>query len=176
MFIYIYLYHFLILLFLKHLRYNIEISWFRSYIKKLLSFLCPSCGRGVRAVSISNKFFRNQCTPAEKVELARWIKESAHDATLKEILEDAWKEYEPNQSMSGLKAEAFLAGIFKQEEMTEQTLAARAPVKYIWWKRLSVAAILILVLGAGTYFLVFNLKRMILMNGSADDAEKYLHF
>ncbi|MEO6000347.1 MAG: FecR domain-containing protein [Chitinophagaceae bacterium] len=102
------------------------------------------------------KFFRNQCTPAEKVELARWIKESAHDATLKEILEDAWKEYEPIQSMSGLKAEAFLADIFKQEEMTEQTLAARVPVKHIWWKGLSVAAILILVLGAGTYFLVFN--------------------
>lgn len=99
------------------------------------------------------KFFRNQCTDAEKAELADWIERSVTDAALKSILAEAWKDYQPSASMPVSKADAILSAILN----TKEELAVRVvQVKQLWWKRLSVAAVLILLLGSAGYFLIFN--------------------
>ncbi len=99
------------------------------------------------------KFFRNQCTDTEKAELADWIERSATDAALKSILADAWKDFQPTASMPVNKADAILSAILNTKEELATT---NVPVQQLWWKKLSVAAALILLLGSAGYLLMFN--------------------
>jgi transmembrane sensor len=103
--------------------------------------------------SLVKKFLRGESSPAERRKLAQWIEQAATDAELKQILEKAWQLYEPVEKLPKDKADAILSIILSHEGIMEQRVV---PVKFLWLKRLSVAAVLIVALGIAGYFMFFN--------------------
>lgn len=100
------------------------------------------------------RVLRNQCSPEEKEALAAWIVKSENDTRLKNLLEEAWKDFESSEIMPDHKAEAMLAAILGNKEIEDEGgFNSSTPVI---WRRLSVAAILITLIGIGSYFIFFN--------------------
>jgi transmembrane sensor len=101
---------------------------------------------GERISYLVEQFFRHSCTEAEKLELANWIEQSATDAALKEVLEDAWQKYEPDTEMPPAATDRVLAKLFPAE--TIAVPIRKMPHRSRWW----AAAAVLLLAGSATWY------------------------
>ncbi|MCW3463678.1 FecR family protein [Chitinophaga nivalis] len=100
---------------------------------------------------LTARFFQQQCTPAEREELARWIALSADDAALQQVLERAWATYEPAVQLSHDVSSRMLENIFRKDEATEKVAVVR-PFRRVW--RYVAAAMLAGMLLLSGYWLL----------------------
>ncbi|MET7000231.1 FecR domain-containing protein [Chitinophaga defluvii] len=101
------------------------------------------------------RFFHQSCTEEEKAELARWIDQSASDAALREVLERAWEQYEPDTVMPDATSAAVLARVFQTAagEEAAPVVTPAAPVRKMnRWPLWRAAAVILLLAGGGIYF------------------------
>lgn len=86
-------------------------------------------------------------TPAEKEQLAQWILNDTNEEQLHSIMQQAWTDFQPGQTLPAEKADQILGSIL------------HPPVRRIAWRtrayRLAAAAVLIFAIltGAGLYLL-----------------------
>ncbi|MBE9461440.1 FecR family protein [Dyadobacter subterraneus] len=97
---------------------------------------------------LTEKFFRNACSEAEKQELALWIKENPDDQ-LSLILENAWDNFDTEIKMPEHSSDRILNTIFPEKEATiayEYSQEADISSRQLWAK-IAVAAALIMAIG-----------------------------
>lgn len=100
------------------------------------------------------RFFQNRCTQQEKTELAKWIKESPDDDELKQLLAEEWTNFESKHQMAPQRATEILETILSSKvPVAEETLPV---IKRLNWWRLAAAASIILLLGAGSFYILYN--------------------
>lgn len=110
-----------------------------------------------RIYYLVERFFHQSCTEEEKAELARWIDQSAGDAALREVLERAWEQYEPDTAMPGEATARVLARVFQASDegeaapvvITHEEVPVRKISRWPWWR---AAAVILLLAGSGIYF------------------------
>ncbi|CAL1519336.1 FecR domain-containing protein [Chitinophaga sp. MM2321] len=98
-----------------------------------------------RINDLVEKFFQQSCTAEEKVELAAWIQQSANDEALREVLETAMMQYEPEVAMPGDASERVLANLFgpsRTEEADDATPVRNMRFGPFWKVAASVALLL----------------------------------
>ena len=105
-----------------------------------------------RIVYLVEQSLKNECTEEEKLELAEWIEASIHDKELVKVLEEKWTTFEPGNKIAPAKAKEILSSILESEDAH----LAETPVRKLNWWRLSVAASIAILLGAGMFLFVFN--------------------
>ncbi|MGN6510182.1 MAG: hypothetical protein ACTHLD_12055, partial [Chitinophaga sp.] len=91
------------------------------------------------------RFFEGSITTVEKEELAAWVEQAEDDDTLKNALEEAWNNYEPDTTLreqAGPALNRIIGNLFLQEE--------KPRFRYI--KRIAVAAAVALIAGTGIYY------------------------
>jgi transmembrane sensor len=110
-----------------------------------------------RRLYLIEQFIRHACTPEERQELAEWIDGSEDDAVLQQVLADAWSRFSPDEKMPSYKADALLSEILESEG-DRGPMRPSPPVTRLW-KRIAVAATIVLALGMGSYWIVFRQPR-----------------
>jgi len=100
-----------------------------------------------RGSELTAKFFAGTCTEDEKMELARWIKETP-DQELAQVLERVWDDFESEKQMPDDVSDRILNNIlFSSPEIPlDGDDQAGEPVRYLW-PRMAAAAVVILLLG-----------------------------
>ncbi len=97
---------------------------------------------------LTEKFFRNACSEAEKQELALWVKENPDDQ-LSLILENAWDNFDTEIKMPDHSSDRILNTIFPEKdsiisyEYSEEVDISSRQL----WAKIAVAAALILAIG-----------------------------
>lgn len=97
------------------------------------------------------RLLEGSCTQAEKEELADWVNQAEGDASLKEVLERAWEQYEPDATIKEAADPALnrISGrLFSQPP--PQTRPFRLITKY------AAAAAILLAVGTGIYYWLGN--------------------
>jgi transmembrane sensor len=102
-----------------------------------------------RAKYLLSLYLRKGCTPAEKEELFRWVHDSSDNEPLRRILQDAWTDFSPVDSLDGDRAQRMLSRILTQGTTTAGSDSRTT--RNIGRKLAAAAAILILA-GAMCYY------------------------
>jgi transmembrane sensor len=102
-----------------------------------------------RIAHLVGRYFDGACSVEEEEELAGWISQAGDDETLRSVLEEAWRQYEPGEDIR-LMAGPFLDRL--QEHLFEKDEeAAVNPVPVLWyrriWKVAAAAAVIFLIAG-----------------------------
>lgn len=104
---------------------------------------------------LAARYFDNTCTPAEKLELAEWVRRQTDDAVLQQVLGDAWESHVPLIQMPDDMSDRIVAAMFGRSmetvAMPGTSEAAVAPVRSyrkIWW---AAAAVFLLLGGMGIW-------------------------
>ena len=92
------------------------------------------------------------CTPAEKEELAALALEAGNDAVVKQLVSQSWEKTGTDEDMVEEKARQILEAIL--HGAPEETPFQKGKVHWIGWRRIAVAASIILIVGAGTYLAI----------------------
>jgi len=104
------------------------------------------------------KYLKGELTPAEQVELDQWLSSSANNKILFDQLNDQkWMSAEL-EKMEGYDAKE------RWNELKQRCGIGEVPIRNLFWKRIAVAASILLIIGLGSYFLFFN-------NKSTDDGQ-----
>ena len=99
---------------------------------------------------LTGKFFAGNCTEAEKLELASWIKQNPDDEKLAAILENSWQDFEAQTEISEKSSDRILSNIFSERQITDgEDQVENYQVRSLWPK---IAAAAVLILGFGLYF------------------------
>src|ERR1044072_1941497 len=96
------------------------------------------------------QYFNKQATPAEEKELFEWALTPNNENAVQELLQQYWHLSEAEEDLAPEKAEAMFKGILNPVQT--------APVRRLVWRRVAIAASILLVLGWGSYLLFFNKK------------------
>ncbi|GLU51442.1 FecR family protein [Dyadobacter frigoris] len=101
-----------------------------------------------RIYFLTEKFFRNACSVAEKQELAVWIKENP-DEGLSGILENAWDDFDSQAKMPDHVSDRILSTIFPTEEksLSYEFSDENDISSFHLWAKIAVAAVLIMAIG-----------------------------
>lgn len=97
-----------------------------------------------------DRYFNQQCTAAEKEELARWIAQQSEDSALREVLETAWKKHTDEPLMPDHVSARILASILNKSSVPViDAPESRVIPLYSTTFWLRAAAVLAVVLGVG---------------------------
>jgi transmembrane sensor len=97
------------------------------------------------------QYLNSLATSAEEKELFNWALAPANESEVKNLLQRYWQEVAPEEDMPQEKADAMLI------ELMKPTAGKLIPLRRaLSWRRLAIAASIILVLGAAGYLLLFN--------------------
>jgi transmembrane sensor len=102
------------------------------------------------------RFFAGSISPEEKKALAAWIEESAQDDELKTLIEHSWSAFEVNDRIPADEADRMLTTILQRAKNPKMPAAPVVPVKKYLWRRVAVAASILLVVGLGSYLIFKN--------------------
>lgn len=87
---------------------------------------------------------RGLCTEAEKEELSSLIRQAKNDDNIKRHMEKTWASLSEEYKLNDIQSVKILSAILDKEPV----------VHYMFpWKRIAAAAAIIILMGAGTYFL-----------------------
>src|SRR4051812_21750021 len=101
-----------------------------------------------KARNLLSLYLKQGCTPAEKLELFRWINESGSDE-LQQVLQDVWADFVPSDSIDDDNARRMLSEILSHENAVKPNHERRiGPV----WKRWAAAAAILVTVGSLTYY------------------------
>jgi len=101
---------------------------------------------------LTQKFFTGDCTEAERLELALWIRQNPDDARIGPILENSWQDFETTLKISDKSSERILTEIFAENHTQtndEDFLETRTRISALWPK---IAAAAVVIMGFGLYF------------------------
>ncbi len=105
-----------------------------------------------RIGTLLDKLMNDACTPEEKEELFSLVEQIGDQPELQELLEAAWDRYErPTHPVPDATAKAMLAKILQDGKVVSMQKAQK-----VGWRRLAVAAAVIMPIGLGTWSLFFN--------------------
>lgn len=103
-----------------------------------------------------SRFFAESITVAEQQELAEWIQSAKKDTTLRKILEEAWRQYEPPDSIVSVAGPSLdriqtnlLSFLSDHSSNPDQKPAGRVHYLSTYWLR--YAAAVIVMIGIGGY-------------------------
>ncbi|MBC9929124.1 FecR family protein [Chitinophaga qingshengii] len=99
-----------------------------------------------RIHDLAVKFFQQTCTPAEKIELAQWIEQSAGDAELQQLLERVWADYEPQAQLTDEVSSRIIGDILGRQDIEAATPRVRPMRK---WFGYAAAAVTVVALAGG---------------------------
>ena len=108
-----------------------------------------------RIAALLNSYLQGTIGEKEKEELAQWILGPGNAEQLNELLEQSWESYQPGQSLPAAKAEAVLQSILHQPRSGQKQGLGTGKV-YSLVRTIAIAASLLILVGAGIYFLFFN--------------------
>ena len=103
-----------------------------------------------------NRFFRGTISVPEKESLARWVQESGEEDHIKELMQQSWQQFEPQETLPQAKANELLQSILFQAKSQEKQPAKLIGMHRRRWNRIAVAASIVIALGLGSYFTFFN--------------------
>jgi transmembrane sensor len=127
-----------------------------------------------------DQYLAKTCTATEKQELAVMILSSQRDEIINDFLQQAWDNTGADDDMPEEKATQIIDTILatpdltlnpspKERDLEESVVRKMLPPNQVrgrLWRKLAVAASIILMLGVGSYFLFFN------KSGKKDDIVK----
>src|SRR5258706_13389880 len=108
----------------------------------------------VRLKYLFERHLAKVSTPVEKEELAALVLEADNDALVKELVTQSWEKTGDDEDMPAEKAKLILEAIL--QATPEEIPLQRSNVRWVAWRRIAVAASIILAIGVGSYFLFFN--------------------
>ena len=103
-----------------------------------------------RIYYLMDRLFSNNCTQAEKEELAYWIEKAQDDTKLKRLLSDMWNRFEPLEDMSEEKANRLFSAVTGTN--TPAILQSKSKSRYLLFSGIAAACILIIMSGAYIFF------------------------
>lgn len=107
------------------------------------------------ASELLHKLLRNECTDEEKQQLFASVEQLNNDEELSALLEQAWNAYDqPSHNLADTTTAAILQTILQQGRVVPMPVVRN----HFNWRRLAVAAAILLLVGLGSYFLFFNKK------------------
>lgn len=92
------------------------------------------------------QYMNNACTTSEEQELATWALTAGNETAIKDMLGKQWEKIIGTEDIPQEKAEQILENIFHTP----------AKVKPLFWRRIAVAASILLIIGLSSYFMFFN--------------------
>lgn len=101
-----------------------------------------------------DRYLAQTCTEEEKQELALLVLLSKDEASIHNFLQRAWEHITPDEEMPEEKATEIIDSILHQVPVRKIQDNTEDKVRYFSWKRLAVAASILLVIGLGGYFLL----------------------
>jgi ferric-dicitrate binding protein FerR (iron transport regulator) len=103
------------------------------------------------------KYLAKTCTDAEKQELANIVLDSKYEEEIRLFLEQSWNELEPSNDLPAHRSDAVLHSILQSAEIqTAEEAKPTAKIRHLFaWRFAAVTASVLLIVGAGIYFL-FN--------------------
>lgn len=107
-----------------------------------------------RITYLFHRYISGACTPAEKQELAVLGLMPENQAVLDALLAEHWEQTGLSEAMPEEKGRAILAAILGPAVPAEKPKPAM--ILLLHWKKLAVAASIVLVIGLSGYFLFFN--------------------
>ena len=107
-----------------------------------------------RLTILFDRFLSKSCTEAERQDLAELILDKEHEETVTELLEKAWLMTNGEMDMPEDKAAAIFNSILESDKKVIPV--QKSKVLRINWRRVAVAASVILMLGISSYFILFN--------------------
>lgn len=97
-----------------------------------------------------HRYFSKQATPEETETFFNYVRSAEHDDELKQLILQTWDAQIPNYPQSEENADTIFNNIISMA-------ASQTKVKtMILWRRIAVAASILLVVGLGSYLLFFN--------------------
>lgn len=104
--------------------------------------------------SLFHRYFEQTATEQEINELMQWLSEQASEEEILQLMDEAWAEFNSTRPLfSTEKSNRLLLHTLQSGQ--EKTVPAEEPRPHrISWRRIAVAAAILLLLGAGTWFLV----------------------
>lgn len=109
-----------------------------------------------RLIYLSKKWLDQTATDEEIVEFYEIVKSARQDNEIKEEMAQGWLNYTTTKELPVSRADAIFNSILQQAEGLHHH---HQPARVLFmksWKRIAVAASIILVLGVGSYFAFFN--------------------
>src|SRR6478609_438926 len=111
-------------------------------------------------------YLKQGCTPAEKLELFRWVNESGNNE-LQQVLQDVWADFVPSDSIDDDSARQMLSEILSHESGVTINKERRIGPA---WKRWAAAAAILVTVGSLTYY-SFNASKDITGNNVSQVAK-----
>lgn len=101
--------------------------------------------------SLIDRLLNGSITPEEKELLAKWILHDSDEKELSSMVERAWRDFKPGQTLPAEKADELLGSILRRGKEEDGMAWWRRPVRAY---QLAAAVLLfVIVTGAGIYFL-----------------------
>jgi ferric-dicitrate binding protein FerR (iron transport regulator) len=101
-----------------------------------------------------DQYLAKTCTAPEKQELAVMILTAEHDEAVKDFLEQTWNKITADEDMPEERGAQIIASILQQ---TRDSKANTGKVTRMFpWKKVAIAASIILMAGVTSHFLLFN--------------------
>jgi transmembrane sensor len=110
--------------------------------------------RNARLQYLFARYIQDTCTPAEKRELAALALASKYENDVRELLEEYWDKVAEEIRLPEERATFIVRDILGQRP--EETSFGRRATRSIVWRKIAVAASVLLVLGLGSYFMFFK--------------------
>src|SRR6266498_2768800 len=99
-----------------------------------------------------HRFFDKTSTLEETDELMQLAEQSTYDEQIKAELDQAWRHFTTNEKLfTGGEQAEILSKI-----LGEHVRAEKKVISIKWWKIAAAAAIILFIIGIGSYFLFFN--------------------
>ncbi len=102
-----------------------------------------------------HRFFRDELNEGERETLARWVNEQESDDVLHTSLQKSWNEFEVGNTLSTEKADSMLKEILTKAKRAEIE-KPKAIVRKILWKRMAVAASILIAITTVAYFIFYS--------------------
>ncbi len=103
-----------------------------------------------RLIYLFDCFLQDKCSPEELKELSFWVLNPKQEQLLRELLEQNWEKFSGNAEMPAAKANEILKDILGQTSKPQARL-----IKFTW-KKIAVAACLLIGLAFAAYLVFFK--------------------
>lgn len=123
-----------------------------------------------RIYYLMDRLFSNNCTQAEKEELAYWIEKAQDDSKLRHYLSEMWNYFEPLEDMSEEKANHLFSSVTGAN--TSAMLRSKLKSRYMLFSGIAAACILIII-SAGYIF--FRESKNNVISSFADKPHKIIN-
>lgn len=108
-----------------------------------------------RLHDLFERYIKDECSAAEKNELAALVLSTAQEKEVRDLLGEYWDRVTGEMKMPKQRSETMAVAILQQTQTITQTINT-ATVKRINFKRVAIAASILLVIGLGSYIMFFN--------------------